>query len=88
VRDVHKHANIKINTVFNVEFIANDRCANKCQHEKLLFRTFDLREWYELRDVESILTSLEEFQERDSGRTLPRILNLAINVNKYNPLYA
>jgi len=60
----------------------------ECQHEKLLFRTFDLREWYELRDVESILTSLEEFQERDSGRTLPRILNLAINVNKYNPLYA
>jgi len=35
-----------------------------------------------------ILASLEEFQERDSGWTLSRILNLIVNVNKYNPLHA
>jgi len=39
-----------------------------------------LREWYELRVVEPILASLEEFQER--------ILNLTVNANKYNPLHA
>ncbi|XP_067209973.1 uncharacterized protein [Linepithema humile] len=32
--------------------------------------------------------SLEEFQERDSGWALSRILNLTINVNKLNPLRA
>jgi len=47
-----------------------------------------LREWCELRDVEPTLTSLEKFQEHDSGWTLSRILNLTINVNKYNPLHA
>lgn len=31
---------------------------------------------------------LEEFQERDSGWALSRILNLTVNVNKYNPLRA
>jgi len=37
--------------------------------------------------VEPILASLEEFQERDSGWALSRILNLTINVNKYNRLH-
>jgi len=46
-----------------------------------------LREWYELRVVEPILGSLEEFQERDSGWALSRILNLTINVHKYNSLH-
>jgi len=47
-----------------------------------------LQEQYELHVIESILASLEEFQERDSGWALSRILNLTINVNKYNPLHA
>jgi len=40
-----------------------------------------------LRVARCILTSVEEFQECDSGWTLSRILNLAINVNKYNLLH-
>ncbi|XP_026830160.1 uncharacterized protein LOC113563142 [Ooceraea biroi] len=35
-----------------------------------------------------MLVSLEEFQERDSGWALSRILNLTVNVNRYNPLHA
>ena len=38
--------------------------------------------------IEPTLASLEEFQERDSGWALTRILNLTVNVNKYNPLRA
>jgi len=52
-----------------------------------LFRSSDLQEWYESRVVEPSL-SLEEFQERDSGWALSRIINLLININKYNPLHA
>ncbi|EZA58221.1 hypothetical protein X777_01598 [Ooceraea biroi] len=35
-----------------------------------------------------MLVSLEEFQKRDSGWALSRILNLTVNVNRYNPLHA
>jgi len=85
-----KYDNIKINTVFNGEFVVGDKRANKsiATRNYELFRTSDLQEWYESRVVEPTLTSLEEFQERDSGWALSRILNLTINVNKYNPLHA
>jgi len=75
-----KYDNIKINTMFNGEFVAGDKCVNKsiATRNYELFRTSDLQEWYESRVVESTLTSLEEFQKRDSRWTLSRILNLTI----------
>ncbi|KYN09825.1 hypothetical protein ALC57_18047, partial [Trachymyrmex cornetzi] len=81
---------IKINTIFNGEFVAGDKRANKsiATRNYELYRYSDLREWYVTRVVEPILTSLEEFQERDSGWALSRILNLAVNANKHNPLRA
>jgi len=91
VRDVlQKHANTKLNTMFNGEFVAGDKHANKSVSTRNyeLFRSSDLQEWYESHVVEPILASLQEFQERDSEWTLSRTLNLTINVNKYNPLHA
>ncbi|XP_071653079.1 uncharacterized protein [Temnothorax longispinosus] len=44
--------------------------------------------WYKRHVIEPTLAKLEEFQERDSGWALSRILNLMVNVNKYNPLHA
>jgi len=62
---MQQHDNIKINTVFNGEFVAGDKYANKsiATRNYKLFQTSNLHEWYELRVVEPILTSLEEFQE-------------------------
>ena len=40
------------------------------------------------RVVKPTLSSLEEFQERDSGWALSRIPNLTMNMNKHNPLRA
>jgi len=87
---IQEQGNIKINTVFNGEFVADDKRANKSitTRNYELFRSSDLQEWYQSRIIEPTLTSLEEFQERDSGWALSRILNLTINVNKYNPLHA
>jgi len=88
---LNKYDNIKINTVFNGEFVVGDKCVNKniTTRNYELFRSSNLQEWYESRVVESTLTSLEEFQEeRDSGWTLSRIINLLININKYNLLHA
>ncbi|KYN23487.1 hypothetical protein ALC57_04094 [Trachymyrmex cornetzi] len=87
---IQRYDSIKINTIFNGEFVAGDKRANKSiiTRNYELYRYTHLRELYVTRVVESILTSLEEFQERDSGWALSRILNLAVNANKHNPLRA
>ena len=87
---MQRQNNSKVNTAFNGEFISGNKRLNKSVSMKNyeLFNSFDLQEWYALRIVEPILASLEKFQERDSGWTLSRILNLTVNINKYNPLHA
>ncbi|KYN22119.1 hypothetical protein ALC57_05493 [Trachymyrmex cornetzi] len=87
---MQRYDSIKINTIFNGEFVTGDKRANKSMATQNyeLYRYTDLCEWYVTRVVEPILTSLEEFQERDSGWALSRILNLAVNANKQNPLRA
>ncbi|XP_018346777.1 PREDICTED: LOW QUALITY PROTEIN: uncharacterized protein LOC108751194 [Trachymyrmex septentrionalis] len=85
VRDaVERHGSAKVNTAFNGEFATKDKRANKSIISKNseIYRYTDLREWYEQHIIEPTLTSLEEFQERDSGWALSRILNLIVNVNK------
>ncbi|XP_076638206.1 uncharacterized protein LOC143350178 [Colletes latitarsis] len=91
VRDtLRKHRILKVNMVFNDEFVAGGKHACKSINTRNceLFHTSDLQEWYQRCIVEPTLTSLEEFQERDSGWALTRIMNLTVNVNKYNPLRA
>ncbi|XP_067212484.1 uncharacterized protein [Linepithema humile] len=85
-----EHNSVKINTAFNGEFIAGDKTAVKtiATKNRELFPTTDVQEWYTKHVVDVILASLEEFQERDSGWALSRILDLTINVNKFNPLRA
>ncbi|XP_071638440.1 uncharacterized protein [Temnothorax longispinosus] len=87
---MQRHDNVKINTMFNGEFVAGDKRANKsiATRNSELFRESDLCEWYKRHVIEPTLAKLEEFQERDSGWALSRILNLMVNVNKYNPLHA
>ncbi|XP_067211792.1 uncharacterized protein [Linepithema humile] len=85
-----EHNSVKINTAFNGEFVAGDKTAVKTIATKNceLFPTSDLNEWYTRHVEDDILAALEEFQERDSGWALSRILNLTVNVNKFNPLHA
>lgn len=87
---IDKYNSVKVNTMFNGEFAAGDRRENKSINTPNveLFSTADLGEWYEHRVIEPTLASLDEFQERDSGWALSRILNLTVNINKYNPLRA
>ena len=87
---VERYGSVKVNTVFNDEFETKNKRANKSTITKNseIYRYTDLREWYEQYVIQPILASLEEFQERDSGWALLRILNLTINVNKLNPLRA
>jgi len=85
-----EHGSIKVNTAFNGEFIAGEKTAVKtiATKNRELFQISDLHKWYTKYVVDTILASLEEFQERDSGWALSRILDLTINVNRFNPLHA
>jgi len=51
---MQEHDNIEINTVFNGEFMADDKRANKniTTRNYKLFRTSDLQEWYESLVIE------------------------------------
>ena len=84
---IQRHDNIKINTMFNSEFVSGDKRANKSVRSYELFCSSDLYEWYASHVVESILTSLEEFQESDNEWTLSRILNLTVNINIVNTIF-
>ncbi|XP_011696249.1 PREDICTED: uncharacterized protein LOC105454956 [Wasmannia auropunctata] len=91
VRDaIERHGSVKVNTVFNGEFTSGDKRANIGipSRNAEFYRTSDVREWYEKHVVEATLTKFGEFEERDSGWALSRILNLTVNVNKYNPMHA
>jgi len=88
VRDViERHNSVKVNTVFNGEFVTGDKRANKSMNTRnyKLFRTSNLPERYERHVIEPTLAALEE---RDSGWALSRILGLTVNVNRYNPMRA
>ncbi|EZA55644.1 hypothetical protein X777_04316 [Ooceraea biroi] len=76
--------------MFNGEFVAGEKIANKSinTRNRALFRTSNLKEWFAQYVIEPTLASLEEFQERDSGWALSRILDLTVNINKYNPVHA
>ncbi|RLU15163.1 hypothetical protein DMN91_012159 [Ooceraea biroi] len=87
---IDRHSNVKVNTMFNGEFVAGEKTANKSinTRNRELFKTSDLQEWFTQYVIEPTLASLEEFQERDSGWALSRILNLTINVNRHNSMHA
>ncbi|XP_077282310.1 uncharacterized protein LOC143908499 [Temnothorax americanus] len=83
-----RHGCLKINVIFNGEFVADVKTDVKSiatRNEQLLPGS-DLGEWYDRHVRDAILTRLDEFQERDSGWALSRILNLMVNVNKCNPM--
>jgi len=73
-----EHGSIKINTAFNGEFVAGEKTTIKTIAMKNyeLFPTSDLHEWYPKYVIDTILASLEEFQERDNRCALSHILDI------------
>jgi len=86
VRDaVERHGSVKVNTVFNGEFVTKNKRANK----SIITKNSEIHRFARVarhRAYPSIAP--RAFQERDSGWALSRIFNLTINVYKLNPLRA
>ncbi|XP_074042611.1 uncharacterized protein isoform X1 [Leptinotarsa decemlineata] len=80
---------LKVNMTFLGDFIQTsndgeiiDRKYFNTRNEIIDFGT-DLSAWYNEHVVDVILNKLEEFQERDSGWALSKILLLEVAINKY-----
>ena len=87
------YESIKVNMVFCGEFskVANSgeeifdiKYMNTKNYP--IYRDTNLTQWFQLYGKSPILKQLEEFQERDSGWALVRIIHLAVNANKFNLL--
>lgn len=87
---IKQHNSLKVNTSLSAEFLSGETSDTKTFNtaNSELFALTDLNEWYEKSVYKRTLTLLEEFQERDSGWALSKILHLLVNVNKYNPFKA
>lgn len=82
---ITEHGSIKVNTRLEAEFELNgEKCVKSfgTKNAELVLGS-NLRKWYARQVEHPILTSLSEFQERNSGWGLLRILHLAVNMNKY-----
>ncbi|GJQ87763.1 hypothetical protein Trydic_g14174 [Trypoxylus dichotomus] len=86
--ELRKTAFLKVNTAFCGRFTKSDgeedfKYINT--KNRTISRDTDLGVWYNEHVAGIILRELEEFQERDSGWALSTIVDLMINVNRYNP---
>ncbi|CAH1115853.1 unnamed protein product [Psylliodes chrysocephalus] len=82
---------VKVNTAFGGEFevVKGDRV--QVEHKYFttsnspIYRDTNLDEWFEEKVIRPIMNELEEFQERDSGWALKKVINLGVNINKFTP---
>ncbi|XP_076384595.1 uncharacterized protein LOC143263732 [Megalopta genalis] len=81
---------LKVNVVLEAEFVLRNEVSVKSfsMRNFALFQSSNLHRWYVKDVVPTLLTSIEEFQERGSGLALSKILHLMVNSNKYQPLQA
>lgn len=87
-----RHENVKVNVNLCCRFAItkNDEIVEELKffttkNESILVST-NLSEWFHDNVEEKLLEKIEDFQEKDSGWTLREILNLQVNINKYEPL--
>ncbi|KAJ8910221.1 hypothetical protein NQ315_015913 [Exocentrus adspersus] len=86
-----KEAAVKVNTVFGGEFVMakGDRVVMEHKYfttsNSAIYRDTDLEQWFNAKVIAPIVGELSEFQERDSGWALNRVVNLGVNINKFTP---
>lgn len=87
---LRNYPTLKVNCVLNAEYINKDKKEVKAFNTKnsVVPLPFELEEWYENNFTTPILKQMEEFQERDSGWALSRILYLLVNINQFSPMTA
>ena len=89
---LEEHPALKVNTVLAAEYtiVKDDEETVDIKYFNTktapIYSTTDLNEWFVMNMQQPIDTEMEEFQERESGWSLKSILNLVVNIYKYNPM--
>ncbi|XP_030745136.1 uncharacterized protein LOC115874172 [Sitophilus oryzae] len=85
---------LKINTVFCGEFQVAKADQIQSEFKYLntknapVYQDTDFDIWFKEHVTDPLLVKLSDFQENASGWALSRVINLSVNINKYNPLHA
>ena len=90
---LRNHGNLKVNVVLackcsimkNGELIEETKFFNR--RNEMIFPAIDIPEWFNENVIDRLLIKVEDFQERDSGWTMREILNLVVNMNRYDPIH-
>ncbi len=87
-----QEGSLKVNVVLTCKYEIN-RDEHLIEEEKyfstkneIILDSTDIRQWFDEHIREKLLVKADEFQERDSGWRLVDVINLEVNINKYNPL--
>lgn len=85
-----KKSLLKVNVEFISLFVKPQNGETDFKHfntrNAVIDRNTNLRVWYQDNVADKILSKLEEFQERDSGWALLKIVHLKVNINSYLPI--
>ncbi|XP_074026944.1 uncharacterized protein isoform X2 [Leptinotarsa decemlineata] len=82
---------VKVNMIFCGEFEIAKGAQVLRDHKYFttsnspIYRDTNLDEWFHHNIIEPIMKDLEEFQERDSGWALKKVVNLGVNISKFTP---
>ena len=91
VRETRKEP-LKVNTVLAAEYVIVKDGEETIEIKYFntntapIYSTTDLNEWFVMNVQNPIDTDMEEFQERESGWSLKSILNLVVNIYKFNSM--
>ena len=74
-----------LNCLKNDEEVKEPKYFNTKGHS--IFKSTDLKLWYEKFICEKVLNDIEEFEQKESGWSLSSILNLTVFIKKYQPMH-
>ena len=90
---LHELDSIHVDAIFSSEFKLdkNDEEVKEIKYFNTkgysIFKSTDLKPWYETFVCEKVLHDIEEFEQKESGWALSSILNLTVFIKKYQPMH-
>nr|CAI5835616.1 unnamed protein product [Callosobruchus analis] len=89
---IKKNSAVKVNVAFCGEFVISkaDKVITEFKYfmtsNSPIYQDTNIREWFDSKATHPIMKQLQEFQEKDSGWALKRVVNLGVNINLFNPM--
>lgn len=90
IKKALKTSLIKVNVVFSANFIKPNNSETDIKHFNtknfVVDKNSDLKKLYNDFIIDKIMDKLQSFEEKDSGWSIYEVLQLKVNINKYDPI--